>query len=106
MAFSMVWHVTAKTTKKTTVWRKTRTANLYEHLQSGRYYAVAWVNGKQVFKSLKTDSAEHAKINGRSKNHLPLEPKFPTVQDAVYELKLRSTLEAETRNFEPATPHL
>src|ERR1700746_3398304 len=62
MAFSMVWHVTAKTTKKTTVWRKTRTANLYEHLQSGRYYAVAWVNGKQVFKSLKTDSAEHAKI--------------------------------------------
>jgi len=58
----MVWHVTAKTSKKTTVWRKTRTANLYEHLQSGRYYAVAWVNGKQVFKSLKTDSAEHAKI--------------------------------------------
>jgi hypothetical protein len=62
MAFSMVWHVTAKTSKKTTVWRKTRTANLYEHLQSGRYYAVAWVNGKQVFKSLKTDSADHAKI--------------------------------------------
>ena len=58
----MVWHVTAKTSKKTTVWRKTRTANLYEHLQSGRYYAVAWVNGKQVFKSLKTESAEHAKI--------------------------------------------
>jgi hypothetical protein len=46
------------------------------------------------------------KSNGRSKNHLPLEPQFPTVQDAVYELKLRSTLEAETRNFEPATPHL
>jgi hypothetical protein len=61
MAFSMVGLVTAKTTKKRTVWRKTRTANLYEHLQSGRYYAVAWVNGKQVFKSLKTESAEHAK---------------------------------------------
>jgi hypothetical protein len=57
----MVWHVIAKTSKKSTVWRKTRTANLYEHVQSGRYYAVAWVNGKQVFKSLKTDSAEHAK---------------------------------------------
>ncbi len=54
--------MTAKTIKKATVWRKTRTANLYEHIQSGRYYAVAWVNGKQVFKSLKTDSAEHAKI--------------------------------------------
>lgn len=53
--------MTAKTIKKATVWRKTRTANLYEHIQSGRYYAVAWVNGKQVFKSLKTDSAEHAK---------------------------------------------
>ena len=62
MVFSMVWHVTAKIRKKATVWRKTRTANLYEHIQSGRYYAVAWVNGKQVFKSLKTDSAEHAKI--------------------------------------------
>jgi integrase len=54
--------VIAKTIKKATVWRKTRTANLYEHLHSGRYYAVAWVNGKQVFRSLKTDSAEHAKI--------------------------------------------
>ena len=62
MVFSMVWPVTAQTAKKATVWRKTRTANLYEHLQSGRYYAVAWVNGKQVFKSLKTDSAEHARI--------------------------------------------
>src|ERR1700751_3353925 len=53
---------TAKTIKKATVWRKTRTANLNEHLHSGRYYAVAWVNGKQVFKSLKTDSAEHQQI--------------------------------------------
>jgi hypothetical protein len=57
----MVQRLTAKTSKKATVWRKTRTANLYEHLQSGRYYAVARVNGKQVFKSLKTDRAEHAK---------------------------------------------
>jgi hypothetical protein len=54
--------VTAKTSKIPAVWRKIRTANLYEHLQSGRYYAIAWVNGKQVFKSLKTDSVEHAKI--------------------------------------------
>jgi hypothetical protein len=23
---------------------------LHEHIQSGRYYAVAWVNGKQVFR--------------------------------------------------------
>jgi bifunctional non-homologous end joining protein LigD len=27
-----------------------------------------------------------------SRNHLPLEPKFPTIQDAVNELKLRSTI--------------
>jgi integrase len=53
--------VTAKTKKKATTWRKTRTANLYEHIQSGRYYAVAWINGKQVFRSMGTDSAEHAK---------------------------------------------
>lgn len=53
--------MTTKTKKKATTWRKTRTANLYEHIQSGRYYAVAWINGKQVFRSLGTDSAEHAK---------------------------------------------
>jgi bifunctional non-homologous end joining protein LigD len=27
-----------------------------------------------------------------SRNHLPLEPKFPTIQDAVSQLKLRSTI--------------
>src|SRR6266478_4368681 len=27
-----------------------------------------------------------------SRNHLPLEPRFPTIQDAVNELKLRSTI--------------
>ena len=27
-----------------------------------------------------------------SRNHLPLEPKFPIIQDAVNELKLRSTI--------------
>src|ERR1700732_4609638 len=27
-----------------------------------------------------------------SRNHLPLEPKFPTIQDAVNELNLRSTI--------------
>ena len=27
-----------------------------------------------------------------SRNHLPLEPKFPTVRDAVEQLKLRSTI--------------
>jgi hypothetical protein len=58
----MVRRVTAKISKQRTVWRKTRTANLYEHLQSGRYYAVAWANGNQVFKSLRTDKAEHTKI--------------------------------------------
>src|SRR5258706_16144679 len=28
----------------------------------------------------------------RSRNHLPLEPKFPTIGDAVNQLKLRSTI--------------
>src|SRR6266446_217830 len=27
-----------------------------------------------------------------SRNHLPLEPKFPTIDDAVNQLKLRSTI--------------
>jgi bifunctional non-homologous end joining protein LigD len=36
------------------------------------------------------DSTGKARI--RSRNRLPLEPKFPTVRDAVEELKLRSTI--------------
>ena len=38
--------------KKQAAWCKTRGSNLYEHVHSGRYYAVAWVNGKHVFRSL------------------------------------------------------
>ena len=36
------------------------------------------------------DSTGKARL--RSRNHLPLEPKFPTIQDAVNELKLRSAI--------------
>jgi bifunctional non-homologous end joining protein LigD len=36
------------------------------------------------------DSSGKARI--WSCNHLPLEPKFPTIQDAVNELNLRSTI--------------
>ena len=36
------------------------------------------------------DSTGKARI--WSRNHLPLEPKFPTIADAVNQLKLRSTI--------------
>lgn len=38
----------------TTTWEKTRLSNLVRNKQSGRYYARAYANGKEVWKSLKT----------------------------------------------------
>ena len=58
----------AETTVKT--WEKTRLQNLVRH-KSGRYYARLYLNGKEVWKSLKTDhfSVAEARLASAQKEH-------------------------------------
>jgi hypothetical protein len=60
--------VKAETTVKT--WKKTKLQNLVRH-KSGRYYARFYLNGKEVWKSLKTShfSVAEAKLAEAQKEH-------------------------------------
>src|SRR5215831_632955 len=59
-----------KACKSTKTWQKTRKPNLLRH-RSGRYYARAFVGGKEVWKSLKTShySVAEAKLAEFMKEH-------------------------------------
>jgi integrase len=59
-----------KPCKSTKTWQKTRKPNLLRH-KSGRYYARAFANGKEVWKSLKTShySVAEAKLAEFLKEH-------------------------------------
>ena len=43
---------------KETKWIKTRVKHLYRHRDSGRYYVQGYRQGKEIWKTLKTKSAE------------------------------------------------
>ncbi len=57
--------------KRPQVWEKTRLSNLVRHKSSGRYYARAYGNGKEVWKSLKTAhfSVAQARLSEFLKEH-------------------------------------
>ena len=60
------------------VWNRTSVQNLVRH-KSGRYYARVFANGKETWKSLKTDLLEVAKVKLREISGLiqkaPMRPK-------------------------------
>jgi hypothetical protein len=53
-----------KQRKTATTWEKTRLSNLVRHARTGGYYARAYANGKEVWRSLKTNhfSVAEAKL--------------------------------------------
>ena len=90
-------------------WQKTRTQFLVRHVGSGRYYAIAYVNGKQIWKSLDTSikSVAVARLPGelqrlRSSNgRTELSPKT-TFGEA---LAVHQKNEADDIDTKPSTVH-
>src|SRR5262249_36163806 len=66
----MFYGQSMKQEKTSKTWQKTRLQNLVRH-KSGRYYARAFANGKEIWKSLKTShlSVAEAKLAEFLKEH-------------------------------------
>ena len=77
-------------------WEKTRLQNLVRH-KSGRYYARLFLNGKEIWKSLKTShfSVAEARLAVFQKEHRVLKGKTVNAADAKMTFDQAATLHME-----------
>lgn len=91
-------------------WQKTRLQNLVRH-KSGRYYARAYANGKEVWKSLKTShiGVAEAKLSEFLREHRARRGQSAEIVDAkltfAAALEIHKQALADNRNLKPTTVH-
>jgi len=105
-----------KRTEKPKTWEKTRAPQVYRHVRTGIYYVRGYVNGKDVWRSLKTDAFsvaqpkakdELAEIYKPKKAESSLASGLATFGDAahVYEERLKASpkIKASTLDYRKKT---
>jgi integrase len=88
-----------KAAKKT--WETTRLQNLLRH-KSGRYYARAFENGKEIWKALKTShfSVAEAKLSGFLKDHRERRERRKNVNEASAKMTFGSAAAIHLQNLD------